>query len=63
MTAAYQRQLIDAAVPLLKPGGTMVYSTCTFFPGKIFCGNTRYVYKNALMHYYNYWLHAGCLHG
>ena len=27
--AALQRHLIDAAVPLLRPGGTLVYSVCT----------------------------------
>lgn len=27
--AAIQRQLLDAAIPLLKPGGTLVYSVCT----------------------------------
>jgi hypothetical protein len=30
--AAYQRKLIHTAVPLLKPGGTLVYSTCTINP-------------------------------
>jgi len=30
--AAYQRKLIHNAVPLLKPGGTLVYSTCTINP-------------------------------
>ena len=28
-TAAYQRKLIHSAVAALKPGGTLVYSTCT----------------------------------
>ena len=28
-TAAYQRKLMHAAVAALKPGGTLVYSTCT----------------------------------
>jgi len=28
-TAAYQRKLLHAAVEALKPGGTLVYSTCT----------------------------------
>lgn len=32
-TAVYQRQLMGAAVQLLKPGGTLVYSTCTINPG------------------------------
>ena len=27
--AAVQRSLVDAAVPLLRPGGTLVYSVCT----------------------------------
>ena len=27
--AALQRRLLDAAIPLLKPGGTLVYSVCT----------------------------------
>ena len=31
--AAQQRRLIDAAVALLRPGGTLVYSTCTLNPG------------------------------
>jgi 16S rRNA C967 or C1407 C5-methylase (RsmB/RsmF family) len=30
--ADYQRKLVDVAVRLLKPGGTLVYSTCTFSP-------------------------------
>mmetsp|Transcript_6013 Transcript_6013/g.6881 ORF Transcript_6013/g.6881 Transcript_6013/m.6881 type:complete len:564 (-) Transcript_6013:212-1903(-) len=30
--ANYQRKLIDIAVRLLKPGGTLVYSTCTINP-------------------------------
>lgn len=33
-TAAYQRQLIDTAVRLLKPGGCLVYSTCSINPGE-----------------------------
>ena len=33
-TASYQRKLIDAAVQLVKPGGFMVYSTCTINPGE-----------------------------
>jgi hypothetical protein len=32
-TAAYQRRLLDVAVQLLRPGGTLVYSTCSFNPG------------------------------
>ena len=31
-TAAYQRKLLHAAVGALKPGGTLVYSTCTVRP-------------------------------
>ena len=27
--AAVQRSLVDAAVPLLRPGGTLIYSVCT----------------------------------
>ncbi len=30
--AALQRQLLDCAMNLLKPGGILVYSTCTFAP-------------------------------
>ena len=30
--AQYQRRLIDAAVKLVKPGGALVYSTCTINP-------------------------------
>ncbi|GBF91388.1 hypothetical protein Rsub_04128 [Raphidocelis subcapitata] len=33
-TAHYQRRLIDRAVALLRPGGAMVYSTCTINPGE-----------------------------
>jgi 16S rRNA C967 or C1407 C5-methylase (RsmB/RsmF family) len=40
--AHYQRKLIDAAVHLLKPGGFMVYSTCTINPLENE-GNVRYV--------------------
>ncbi|MGA9467142.1 MAG: 16S rRNA (cytosine(967)-C(5))-methyltransferase RsmB [Exiguobacterium marinum] len=29
-----QRQIIDAVLPLLKPGGTLVYSTCTIDPSE-----------------------------
>ncbi|CAI5465095.1 unnamed protein product [Closterium sp. Yama58-4] len=32
--AVYQRRLIDAAVRLVKPGGTLVYSTCSINPGE-----------------------------
>jgi hypothetical protein len=32
-TAAYQRRLLGVAVQLLRPGGTLVYSTCSFNPG------------------------------
>lgn len=31
--AQYQRNLLDVAVQLVKPGGTLVYSTCTINPG------------------------------
>jgi hypothetical protein len=31
--AAYQRQLLAAAVRLVKPGGYLVYSTCSISPG------------------------------
>jgi 16S rRNA C967 or C1407 C5-methylase (RsmB/RsmF family) len=31
-TAALQKTLLWAAVWLLRPGGTLVYSTCTFDP-------------------------------
>ena len=31
--AHYQRILLDVAVALLKPGGEMVYSTCSINPG------------------------------
>jgi 16S rRNA C967 or C1407 C5-methylase (RsmB/RsmF family) len=30
--AAYQRKLVHTAIPLLKPGGVLVYSTCTISP-------------------------------
>lgn len=33
-TAAYQRRLLDQAVRLLRPGGHLVYSTCTINPGE-----------------------------
>ncbi|WIA12192.1 hypothetical protein OEZ85_012263 [Tetradesmus obliquus] len=33
-TAAYQRALLAAAVQLVKPGGVMVYSTCTISPAE-----------------------------
>lgn len=32
--AAYQRKLLHVAVKLLKPGGHLVYSTCTINPGR-----------------------------
>ena len=32
-TAEYQRKLLDVAVQLLKPGGVLVYSTCSINPG------------------------------
>jgi 16S rRNA C967 or C1407 C5-methylase (RsmB/RsmF family) len=32
--AAYQRQLLAAAVRLLQPGGYLVYSTCSISPGE-----------------------------
>lgn len=32
-TALYQRKLISTAVELLRPGGTLVYSTCSINPG------------------------------
>ena len=32
--AAYQRALLHSAVHMLKPGGTMVYCTCTINPGE-----------------------------
>ncbi|KAG2427328.1 hypothetical protein HXX76_012523 [Chlamydomonas incerta] len=32
--AAAQRRLVDGAVRLLRPGGAMVYSTCTINPGE-----------------------------
>lgn len=35
-TAYYQRRLIDRAVALLRPGGAMVYSTCSINPGELF---------------------------
>jgi 16S rRNA C967 or C1407 C5-methylase (RsmB/RsmF family) len=35
--AAYQRALWHSAVHLLKPGGTMVYCTCTINPGEAHC--------------------------
>jgi len=32
--ANYQRRLMDQAVQLVRPGGTLVYSTCTLNPGE-----------------------------
>jgi 16S rRNA C967 or C1407 C5-methylase (RsmB/RsmF family) len=32
-TATYQRKLLRVAVALLKPGGHLVFSTCTINPG------------------------------
>jgi len=32
-TSLYQRQLLATAVQLLKPGGYLVFSTCTINPG------------------------------
>lgn len=32
-TARYQRKLLQVAVQLLKPGGKLVFSTCTINPG------------------------------
>lgn len=32
-TAMYQRKLLQVAVQLLRPGGYLVYSTCTINPG------------------------------
>ena len=34
-TAAYQRKLLQVAVQLLKPGGHLVFSTCTINPGDL----------------------------
>lgn len=34
--AAYQRALLHAAVHMLKPGGSLVYCTCTINPGGLF---------------------------
>lgn len=33
MAATYQRKMLQTAVALLKPGGILVYSTCTINPG------------------------------
>lgn len=41
-TASYQRRLLDAAVRLVKPGGCIVFSTCTINPGENET-NVRYV--------------------
>ena len=32
-TAAYQRKILMAAVQLVRPGGTLVFSTCSINPG------------------------------
>ena len=32
MCAARQREILDSAAAMLRPGGRMVYSTCTFAP-------------------------------
>ncbi|GAX83364.1 hypothetical protein CEUSTIGMA_g10789.t1 [Chlamydomonas eustigma] len=40
--ADYQKALIHAAVALLKPGGTLVYSTCTINPAENE-GNVKYI--------------------
>ncbi|BBN03828.1 methyltransferase NSUN6 [Marchantia polymorpha subsp. ruderalis] len=32
--SCYQRKLLDQAVKLVRPGGTLVYSTCTLNPGE-----------------------------
>ena len=32
MCAARQKEILEDAASMLKPGGTMVYSTCTFAP-------------------------------
>ena len=37
-----QRRILDAAVQLVRPGGTLVFSTCTFNPGENEA-NVRYV--------------------
>mmetsp|Transcript_8700 Transcript_8700/g.10984 ORF Transcript_8700/g.10984 Transcript_8700/m.10984 type:complete len:100 (+) Transcript_8700:1-300(+) len=42
--AMYQRKLIDTAVKLLRPGGTLVYSTCTINPLENEC-NVSYALK------------------
>jgi len=42
--AAQQRRLVDAAVALLRPGGTLVYSTCTLNPGA--ANWLFYIFKN-----------------
>jgi protein-L-isoaspartate O-methyltransferase len=35
--AAYQRRLLAAAVQLVRPGGALVYSTCSISPGWVGC--------------------------
>ncbi|GAX74807.1 hypothetical protein CEUSTIGMA_g2254.t1 [Chlamydomonas eustigma] len=53
--AVYQRRILDAAVQLLKPGGTLVFSTCTFNPGENE-SNVRYVLDTyADMHLEQQW--------
>lgn len=41
-TARYQRDFMDTAVRLLKPGGSLVFSTCTISPMENE-GNVRYM--------------------
>ena len=35
-TAQYQRRILQAAVQLVKPGGALVFSTCSINPGAAF---------------------------
>jgi 16S rRNA C967 or C1407 C5-methylase (RsmB/RsmF family) len=49
-TAAYQRQLLAAAVRLVQPGGYLVYSTCSISPGEsgnFMWGGRSYSYRVA----------------